>query len=182
MLPDGVDLRLGALVEPMAVGRHAVSRSGVEPGGTALVAGAGPIGIGSWSALKARGVDKVLVSERSADRRAVTAALSARVVDPANEDLAAAIASLTDGDGVDVAVDAAGAVPAITSTAAEENSALLPGGRSRTRRRTGGRGHPAAAVRGRHPSRVGTIRGTRARGDRARLRRVSTAATVLTRS
>ncbi|MFE3945855.1 2,3-butanediol dehydrogenase [Streptomyces sp. NPDC059118] len=125
VLPDGVDLRMGALAEPMAVGWHAVSRSGVEPGGTALVAGAGPIGIGAWFALKARGVERVLVSEPSADRRAISAGLGASVVDPVNEDLAAAIASLTDGDGVDVAVDAAGAGPAVTSALA----GLVPGGR-----------------------------------------------------
>ncbi|CAL9656354.1 alcohol dehydrogenase catalytic domain-containing protein [Streptomyces sp. enrichment culture] len=104
VLPDGVDLRMGALVEPMAVGWHAVSRSGVQAGGTALVAGAGPVGIGTWFALKARGVEKVLVSEPSADRRALMAALGARVVDPVNEDLAAAVAALTGGDGVDIAV------------------------------------------------------------------------------
>ncbi|MET8468696.1 2,3-butanediol dehydrogenase [Streptomyces sp. NPDC006422] len=125
VLPDGVDLRTGALVEPMAVGWHAVSRSGVEAGGSALVAGAGPIGIGTWFALKARGVENVLVSEPSADRRALMSALGARVVDPVNEDLAAAIAELTDGAGVDVAVDAAGAEPAITSAVA----GLVPGGR-----------------------------------------------------
>ncbi len=42
-----------------------------------------------------------------------------------NEDLPAAIASLTHGDGVDVAVDAAGAGPALTSALA----GLAPGGR-----------------------------------------------------
>ncbi|MGD6755986.1 alcohol dehydrogenase catalytic domain-containing protein [Streptomyces sp. BH105] len=125
VLPEGVDLRMGALVEPMAVGWHAVARSGVEPGGSALIAGAGPIGIGAWFAYKACGVDKVLVSEPSADRRAIVSALGARVVDPVNEDLAAAIAELTDGDGVDAAIDAAGAGPAITSALA----GLAPGGR-----------------------------------------------------
>ncbi|MFE3151841.1 2,3-butanediol dehydrogenase [Streptomyces sp. NPDC059218] len=125
VLPESVDLRMGALVEPMAVAWHAVSRSGVEPGGTALVAGAGPIGIGAWFALKARGVEKVLVSEPSADRRAIIAGLGGSVVDPVNEDLAAAVASLTDGDGVDVAVDAAGVGPAFTSALA----GLVPGGR-----------------------------------------------------
>lgn len=125
LLPDNVDLRLGALVEPMAVGWHAVARSGVKAGGTALVAGAGPIGIGTWFALKARGVEKVLVSEPSAERRAIIAALGARVVDPVNEDLAAAIAELSDGAGVDVAVDAAGAGAAISSALA----GLAAGGR-----------------------------------------------------
>lgn len=125
VLPDGVDLRLGALVEPMAVGWRAASRSGVESGGTALIAGAGPIGIGTWFAFKARGVEKVLVSEPSADRRAIMAALGARVVDPVNEDLAAAISSLTDGQGVDVAVEAAGAGAAFSSALA----GLAAGGR-----------------------------------------------------
>lgn len=125
VLPENVDLRLGALVEPMSVAWHAVGRSGVDAGGTALIAGAGPIGIGVWFALKARGVEKVLVSEPSADRRATIAALGATVIDPVNEDLAAAVSELSDGDGVDVAFDAAGAGRAITSAL----SSLVPGGR-----------------------------------------------------
>ncbi|CAH0140874.1 2,3-butanediol dehydrogenase [Microbacterium foliorum] len=125
VLPENVDLRMGALVEPMSVAWHAVSRSGVDAGGTALIAGAGPIGIGVWFALKARGIDKVLVSEPSAERRSIIAALGATVVDPVNDDLAAAVATLTDGEGVDVAFDAAGAGPAVTSSLAS----LVPGGR-----------------------------------------------------
>lgn len=125
VLPENVDLRLGALVEPMSVAWHAVGRSGVDAGGTALIAGAGPIGIGVWFALKARGIEKVLVSEPSADRRATIAALGATVIDPVNEDLAAAVSEISEGDGVDVAFDAAGAGPAITSALAS----LVPGGR-----------------------------------------------------
>lgn len=125
VLPENVGLRMGALVEPMSVAWHAVSRGDVEAGGTALIAGAGPIGIGVWFALKARGVERVLVSEPSADRRAIIAALGARVVDPVNEDLAAAVAEITGGAGVDAAFDAAGAGPAITSALAS----LVPGGR-----------------------------------------------------
>lgn len=53
-LPDNVHLHMGALVEPMAVAWHAVSQSAVEPGQSALVAGAGPIGIGTWVALRAK--------------------------------------------------------------------------------------------------------------------------------
>lgn len=125
VLPENVDLRMGALVEPMSVGWHAAGRSGVEAGGAALVAGAGPIGIGAWFAFKAKGVDKVLVSEPNVERRGVLAALGAHVVDPVNEDLAAAVAALTGGEGVDGAVDAAGAGPAFTGAIA----ALAPGGR-----------------------------------------------------
>lgn len=125
VLPENVDLRMGALVEPMSVAWHAASRSGVEAGGTALIAGAGPIGIGVWFALRARGVEKVLVSEPSAERRAIISALGATVVDPVNEDLASAVHALTDGDGVDVAFDAAGVGAAISSSLAS----LVPGGR-----------------------------------------------------
>ncbi len=125
VLPENVDLRMGAIVEPMAVAWHAVSRSAVDAGGTALIAGAGPIGIGVWFALKARGIERVIVSEPSADRRAIIGALGATVVDPVNEDLAAAVADLTDGRGVDAAFDAAGAGAAITSSLAS----LTPGGR-----------------------------------------------------
>lgn len=125
-LPEAVDLRLGALVEPMAVAWHTVSQSGVQPGQTALIAGAGPIGIGLWFALRARGVDRVLVSEPSSSRRQTIQGLGATdVLDPTGTDLAPQVTELTDGHGADVAFDAAGAgvatLTAITS--------LTPGGR-----------------------------------------------------
>ncbi|MBY6061515.1 zinc-binding dehydrogenase [Microbacterium esteraromaticum] len=125
VLPENVDLRMGALVEPMPVAWHAVNRAKMPENGTALIAGAGPIGIGVWFALKARGIDRVLVSEPSAERREIIAALGATVVDPIGGDLAAAVAELTDGDGVDAAFDAAGAGPAITSALPQ----LTPGGK-----------------------------------------------------
>lgn len=123
-LPDNVDLRMGALVEPLAVGWHGVARTNAEPGDTALVAGAGPVGFGAWFALKARGVERILVSEPNVQRREAIAKIGADVVDPA-DDLAAAIAKFTDGEGVKVAVDAAGAGPAATGAIA----GLMPGGR-----------------------------------------------------
>lgn len=107
-LPEGVDLRMGALVEPMAVGWHAVVCSGAAPGSTALLVGAGPVGIGAWYAFRARGVDKVLVSETNAERRKAIADLGATVIDPVNEDLSARVSEMTDGEGVSAAVDAAG--------------------------------------------------------------------------
>lgn len=124
-LPAGVDLRMGALVEPMAVGWHAVVRSGAVADSTALLLGAGPVGIGAWYAFRARGVENVLVSEPNAERRAAIAALGATVIDPVNEDLAQAVAELTNGEGVSVAVDAAGVQAAFTSALEH----LAPSGR-----------------------------------------------------
>ncbi|WP_430645166.1 2,3-butanediol dehydrogenase [Agromyces sp. GXS1127] len=125
VLPESVDLRLGALVEPMAVAWHAVERSGAKAGGSALIAGAGPIGIGVWFALKGHGIENVIVSEPSPVRRAAIEALGATVVDPVNEDLGARVAELTNGDGVDVAFDAAGVGVAVASALAN----LAPLGR-----------------------------------------------------
>jgi (R,R)-butanediol dehydrogenase/meso-butanediol dehydrogenase/diacetyl reductase len=124
-LPEGVDLRLGALVEPMAVAWHAVARSGIKPGQAALIAGAGPIGIGVWFALKAHGIDRVLVSEPSESRRSTLEKLGATVIDPVSDDLGAAAFGMTAGSGMDVAFDAAGAGPAIESAL----PLLTPGGR-----------------------------------------------------
>ncbi|MFC8663068.1 alcohol dehydrogenase catalytic domain-containing protein [Streptomyces sp. NPDC057199] len=126
-LPDNVDLRMGALVEAMAVAGHAVNRSGVVAVQSALVAGAGPVGIGLWFALRARRVERVLVSEPNESRRKALADLGATVVDPVKGDLAAAAAAaeLSGGAGLDVAFDAAGVGPAIQSAV----MSLAPGGR-----------------------------------------------------
>ncbi len=130
-LPENVDLRLGALVEPLAVGWHGVVRSGAQPGATALLVGAGPVGIGAWYAFRAHGIDRVLVSEPNAERREAIRALGATVIDPVHEDLAAAVAELSagpdgaPGSGVDHAVDAAGVEAGFLSAM----SSLAPGGR-----------------------------------------------------
>lgn len=126
-LPENVSLEMGALVEPMAVAWHAVELAGVEPGGSALIAGAGPIGIGLWFALRAHGIDTIVVSEPSSVRRAAIEAVGARtVLDPSTDDLDAAVRLATNGRGVDVAFDAAGVGPAFMSSI----RCLTPGGRA----------------------------------------------------
>ena len=122
VLPDGVDLFTGALVEPLATCWHAVRRAGVHAGQTALVAGAGPVGVGLWFALQEHGIDPVVV-EPVAERRAVLSALGARhVVAPA--DAPDVVADLTHGRGVDVAFEAAGVGAAFSASLA----ALTPRG------------------------------------------------------
>lgn len=124
-VPDNVELQAATLVEPLAVGWHGVVRSNPRAGGSALLVGAGPVGIGAWYAFKAHGVENVLVSEPNAERRAAIAGLGALVIDPVSEDLAAAVHQMTDGGGVDCAVDAAGAQAGFEGALAS----LTPGGR-----------------------------------------------------
>ncbi|MCW2582123.1 MAG: D-arabitol-phosphate dehydrogenase [Klenkia sp.] len=107
-LPDSVSLELGALTEPMAVAYHAAKLGDPDPSGTALVFGAGPIGIGLWFALKGQGVDDVFVVEPSPVRRASIERLGAKTLDPTSVDVPAFIAEHTGGDGVTAAYDAAG--------------------------------------------------------------------------
>ena len=82
-VPDGLSLKHAALVEPMAVALHGITRAGgADPAKRYLVTGGGPIGFLSVAALKAEGVDDIVVSEPHAGRRELCARLGARVVDP----------------------------------------------------------------------------------------------------
>jgi (R,R)-butanediol dehydrogenase/meso-butanediol dehydrogenase/diacetyl reductase len=56
------EAHLGALVEPLAVGLHAVRNSGVRIGESAVVFGAGPIGLATITMLRAAGVTRVITS------------------------------------------------------------------------------------------------------------------------
>ena len=112
-LPDDVSMELGALVEPMSVAYHAATLGNTKAGDTAMVFGAGPIGIGLWFALRGKELDDVFVVEPSATRRAAIEALGAKALDPMNLDVPAFMADHTDGRGADAVFDAAGVAPAV---------------------------------------------------------------------
>jgi (R,R)-butanediol dehydrogenase / meso-butanediol dehydrogenase / diacetyl reductase len=100
---------VGALIEPLAVAYHAVKLSKAQPGHTALVFGAGPIGLVTTAALKAAGVEQVLVVEPADVRkRKAPGAGADHVLDPSSTDVAAEVAELTDGRGADVSFECAG--------------------------------------------------------------------------
>lgn len=108
LLPAAVDLRMGALVQPLAVSWHGVRLADPQPGDTAAIIGGGPVGIGVWLALRARGVERILVSEPHSGRRTVLSDLGAEVVDPTRHDPAEAVLAMTAGIGVTAAFEAAG--------------------------------------------------------------------------
>jgi 2-desacetyl-2-hydroxyethyl bacteriochlorophyllide A dehydrogenase len=83
-IPNGLDFKHAALTEPMAVGLHAVNKSNVAPGETALVVGCGPIGIAIIAALRAKGVEAIVASDFSPKRRELATAMGAhQTLDPA---------------------------------------------------------------------------------------------------
>lgn len=121
-LPDGLADDLGSLAEPYANSIHAVDRS-VQPGDRVLVIGAGPIGLFAVRAAVAAGAAQTFVVDRVRDRLDLARAQGGEPVDL--DTAAATIAVATDGDGVDVVVDAAG-VPQTWALALET---ARPGGR-----------------------------------------------------
>jgi (R,R)-butanediol dehydrogenase/meso-butanediol dehydrogenase/diacetyl reductase len=67
-LPDSVDYRLGAMVEPLAVGLHAVNRAGLQSGDNVLIIGGGPVGLAVALWCRFFGARRVVVSDLQASR------------------------------------------------------------------------------------------------------------------
>ena len=83
-IPNGLDPRHAALTEPMSVGLHAVNKSDIQRGETALVLGCGPIGIAIIAALRTRGVETIVASDFSPKRREIAMTMGAhQAIDPA---------------------------------------------------------------------------------------------------
>lgn len=108
-LPDGVDATLGALVETLAVGLHAVNVGRIRRGETCLVIGAGPIGLATALWARHFGAGRVIVSEIAPARRALAERMGAStVLDPRAPELESRLAEVAP-EGPDVVFEAAGA-------------------------------------------------------------------------
>ncbi|HEY2332967.1 MAG TPA: alcohol dehydrogenase catalytic domain-containing protein [Acidimicrobiales bacterium] len=116
-VPAGVTPQGAAMVEPLSVAWHAVTRAEVQTGQSAAVLGGGPIGIGIYLALRLRGIE-ALVVEPSADRRAVLATLGATVLDPAEGPVAGQLLDATAGRGVDRCFETSASVVSLESALA----------------------------------------------------------------
>jgi 2-desacetyl-2-hydroxyethyl bacteriochlorophyllide A dehydrogenase len=120
VLPDGVSARVGALVEPLANGVHAV-RLGLAGHEVehAVVLGAGTIGLVTLQAARLAGIPHVAVVEPQAQRREQARALGADAVHGDARD------AKPDDLGADLVLDAVGA----QATRAAALELLRPGGR-----------------------------------------------------
>lgn len=108
-LPENVSTLEGALIEPLAVGFHAAMQGKARAGQTAVVTGAGCIGLVTIMALKAMGVSKVYVSDVMERRLEKALELGADgVIDASKTDTVKEIMRLTEGHGCDLAIETAG--------------------------------------------------------------------------
>lgn len=107
-LPAGVDNDHGALVEPLAVGLHAVNVGRIRRGERCLVIGAGPIGLAITLWARHFGASEVIVAELAPGRRAMAERMGAtHVVDPMAEDLSDELTRALPG-GPEVVFEAVG--------------------------------------------------------------------------
>jgi L-iditol 2-dehydrogenase len=115
-IPDNVSWTQGALVEPFSCGYYATVRAdNLDGSDTAVVLGAGPIGLGVVAAAAAKGA-RVIVAEPSADRVAIAKQLGAdAAVDPTSDGFLDEVRELTGGKGASVVFEASGKPVAMAS-------------------------------------------------------------------
>ncbi|WP_427172579.1 L-idonate 5-dehydrogenase [Arthrobacter sp. 92] len=101
-LPDGIDLRTAALIEPASVAWHAVARAGNVAGKTVLVIGSGPIGALAIAVLKRAGAGRIVAVDMHAKPLEIARAVGADEVLKADE--AEAIAAVE----ADVVIESSG--------------------------------------------------------------------------
>jgi L-iditol 2-dehydrogenase len=113
-LPDSISFPEASMLEAVAVAMHAVSLAEIASGSTALVIGAGTIGLLILQALRAEGCARVFITDVDNTRLKLAAELGATETILADDALAR-ISKLTNETGVDVALEAVGRTETIKS-------------------------------------------------------------------
>ncbi len=111
-LQESTDLKLAALIEPLAVACHDVRLSGLTAGETAVVLGGGPIGMLVAFVAKSQGA-QVIISEVNPVRINMAKSWGFDVVSPVETDLVAYVDGKTEGRLADVVFEVAGVQPAL---------------------------------------------------------------------
>ncbi len=116
ILPDDLPFEAAALIEPSTVARHIIDLGSFEQGQSAIVLGAGSIGLMAVQWLRILGA-KLIICTDVVDENLVTAKkLGAHVtLNPTRDDVKAEVKRLT-GDGVDLALECAGSPQALAQT------------------------------------------------------------------
>jgi L-iditol 2-dehydrogenase len=115
-LPASIPFEQAAMIEPLAVAVHAVSLSKVTADTTALVVGAGMIGLLVLQVLRDAGCKRVFVADIDDTRLSLATDLGATsTMNARTSDTKAQIDRLTSGAGVDAAFEAVGSTPTVKS-------------------------------------------------------------------
>lgn len=119
-LPPHVSLEEGALVEPLSVAVHVTRQADVRPGSTAVVFGAGPVGLLCCAVVKAFGASKIVAVDLVKSRLELALSVAAtHTFVPTKGDSpaqsAAKIVELLDGKRPQYVIDASGAAASVNT-------------------------------------------------------------------
>jgi len=123
-LPDNLKFAEAAMLEAVAVALHAVSLAPITRDTTALVLGAGTIGLLMQQALRVAGCSRVFVADIDETRLKLSSELGATGVLQSGPNLFDELEKLSGGRGVDVAIEAVG----ISHTVAAAIDSVRKGG------------------------------------------------------
>lgn len=108
---EGLSSQVCALVEPLSVGFHAVSRGAVTDIDTVMVVGCGMVGLGAIVRSALRGAT-VIAADIDDDKLALARRMGAtHTINTRTVDVHEALTDLTGGMGPDVVIEAVGSVP-----------------------------------------------------------------------
>lgn len=124
-LPEKINFEQSAMVEPCSVAFHAVAITPLALNDTAVVVGAGIIGLLVIQTLRSSGCGQIIAVDLESQRLELACQLGADVgLNPAGEDVVSIIKKMTDRRGADVAFDAVG----INASLATALNSLRKGG------------------------------------------------------
>ena len=110
-VPSDVTDEQAISTNPFAISVQAVDVSRVQPADSVVVLGAGAIGLQLVALLRFVGAGKIMISEPSAERRAMALEFGADVaLNPLECDLTAEVRQLTDGLGANLVFESAGLI------------------------------------------------------------------------
>jgi L-iditol 2-dehydrogenase len=116
-LPPAVDTRLGTMVEPLAVGIHAIEQGGGVRDKNIMVLGAGAIGLSILMAASALGAASITVADPISARLDLAGKLGAAyLTQPEELDIIAWSREITKGQGFDLVFECVGADRALESS------------------------------------------------------------------
>lgn len=106
--PSTLSLRELALVEPLTVGFHAVSRGRITSADTVAVFGCGGIGLGAIAGSAFAGARTIAIDVDDSKLEVARLAGAANLIHSQREDVSTRLRELTNGDGPDVVIEAVG--------------------------------------------------------------------------
>ncbi len=108
-IPDQIDTRSAAMMEPLGIAVHASLESSGVSGQNVVIAGCGPIGLMNVAVARALGANRVIATDVNPLRLEMAIRMGAdRAVDVSKEDPADVVRDLTRGCGADVVIEYSG--------------------------------------------------------------------------